>query len=742
MDRGEHGVGQLLRRRRGRGGHRRVARLELVVGALAVLVAVLVGAGLWRTAATFDRNRRLDETPEQITVEVSRARFAADELLAGEADVDPQEDVLSRLDVALGSCRWGIDAALDDASQTALVEVCEGIGNLRVAVAESLEEAAAEGLSEAELDELEERVEPRFAPVMADAEEADEAVEAAIVASNREIVRLDVAVLVLVVALGGASVIIVGRNRRAVERRTDELEVQTSRLEEAQRLAGVGSYELDLATGEVEWSPELYRLFGLDPDGFRPTYDGVRDRVHPDDVAWAVERFAEAIVPGGTWDFEFRILRPDGEVRWVHGNGRVYPESGPPVRVIGTLQDVTDHRHAMDALRRGMEQQRAAADRQRALDEMKQALLSAVSHHVRTPLTSIRGFASILAERDVGQEQGRDLARRVVANAERLEALLTELMDVDRLGREFVEVRRVPADVGALVREEVEAFGGDRPVRVEAQPVEAEVDPDVVRRILRQFLENADRFSPPGTPVQVGVEHTEDGDVLLRVDDEGPGVPEELHASIFEPFRQGAGVQRHSPGLGVGLAVVARLARLHGGRVWVENRVEGGASFRVMLRGRTGDEDGEASERVRRLLEVGRRHLGMDFAFVSRMTADEARFLHVEGEGASFPGIEPGSSLSADETYCRHMLAGRIPCAVPDTSVVPEARELQITKVAGIGAYVGVPVVLGDGTVFGALCCVAKQPAEDVDDRDVAFLRMLGELVALEVDPRASVSMT
>lgn len=704
------------------------------MGALGVLVAVLVAAGLWYSWSTLDRNRRLDEAPERIALELGRAHFAVDEVLAREPDVDPRSDVVDRVHAALASCRRGARTAFEAESREAFVELCEDVEALRNELVDGVEVAARPGVSEEALERLEDDLDAGFDRVLARAQRTDLVVEAAIDGSDAGVVRLQVVDLVLVVALVVGIVLVVRRGRRGEEERAAELRAQAVRLEEAQRLANVGSYELDPATGESVWSPELYRIHGVDPETFVPTFESVGELVHPDDQEEGTEDIEAAILAGETWDYEYRIVRPDGEVRWIHARGRGEPAgSGEPVRVVGTFQDVTEQRRAMEVVQRGLEQQRAAADRLRALDEMKDALLTAVSHHVRTPLTSIIGFSSILAEHDLDADRRRDLARRMLDKAEELEELLGELIDVDRLGREFTEVQRVRIDVAALVREEVEGFRGDRPVEVAAEPVEAEVDPDALRRILGHLLANADRFSPPGAPVEVGVEAVQGGGVLVRVDDRGPGVPEGLREAIFEPFRQGPGVRSHDPGLGMGLAVVSRLARLHGGRAWVEDREGEGASFRVLLRPEGGEEP-EAPERVRRLLEVGRRHLDMDLAFVSRMTADRELFLYVEGDEA-FPGIEGGGSLPVEETYCRHMLAGDIPHAVPDAGAVPEVRQLRITREAGVGAYVGVPVVLGDGTVYGALCCVSKAPAQGVGEQEVAFLRMLGELVALELDP-------
>jgi signal transduction histidine kinase len=119
-------------------------------------------------------------------------------------------------------------------------------------------------------------------------------------------------------------------------------------------------------------------------------------------------------------------------------------------------------------------------------------------------------------------------------------------------------------------------------VFVDLAQVEIAIDPAKVERIVENLLVNASRHTPPGTPIWVRVDRCDDG-ALLTVADAGPGVPAEQRERIFQPFHRGPGDAGHAPGSGVGLALVARFAGLHGGRAWVEPRAGGGACFRVLL---------------------------------------------------------------------------------------------------------------------------------------------------------------
>jgi signal transduction histidine kinase len=131
-------------------------------------------------------------------------------------------------------------------------------------------------------------------------------------------------------------------------------------------------------------------------------------------------------------------------------------------------------------------------------------------------------------------------------------------------------------------------------VILDIEPVTIAADPRKLERIVENLLANTIRHTPKRTRVWIGTRAT-DGGALITVADEGPGVPSELHEAVFEPFRQGPSPSSHAPGVGVGLALVARFAELHGGRAWVEDREGGGASFRVFLPGRAPSVSGPPS---------------------------------------------------------------------------------------------------------------------------------------------------
>ena len=241
-------------------------------------------------------------------------------------------------------------------------------------------------------------------------------------------------------------------------------------------------------------------------------------------------------------------------------------------------------------LERALATEREAADRLRALDEMKNTFLTAVSHELRTPLTSVLGGALTLEQIGpmVTSEDRQELVEGIAANARKLNRLLSDLLDVDRLSRGVMEPVRSPTDLRVLIDSVVSQSeaSNEHQVAVEAEPLTVDVDAPKVERILDNLLINAARHTPSGTPIWVKAWLEGPDGVVLAVEDAGPGLPEHLRTSVFEPFEHGEQHIEHAPGVGIGLSLVSGFAQLHGGRAWVQERPGGGASFRVLLRKR------------------------------------------------------------------------------------------------------------------------------------------------------------
>lgn len=296
----------------------------------------------------------------------------------------------------------------------------------------------------------------------------------------------------------------------------------------------------------------------------------------------------------------YRLQTRDG--RWVWLEDHRVPEvdeDGRVVAVEGIAFDVSVREETERAREAALGHERAAAQQLRRTVEMQQTFLQAVSHELRTPLTVVLGLAETVHHHAVrlSTDDAATLLGRLVHHTRRLGRLLEDLLDLNRLGQGAARVTPAATDLAAVCRDLVEHLDApEHDVHLAALPDEVNLDAPKVERIVDNLLRNAVRHTPPGTRVELRSRRDGD-DLVLTVEDDGPGVPPELHDRLFEPFVQGPQASAApSPGTGVGLALVARFARLHGGEAWHEPRPGGGTRMHVRLGGAYAplDRDGAA----------------------------------------------------------------------------------------------------------------------------------------------------
>jgi PAS domain S-box-containing protein len=333
-------------------------------------------------------------------------------------------------------------------------------------------------------------------------------------------------------------------------------------------------------------SPKYQELFGYTPEERQARPNLWRELLHPEDrdrVLLAEEQ-ADDEHP---FSEDYRMVARDGRLVWVHDETvPIRDESGDPLFYQGVMYDVTEQKRAERELAQALDMERKAVERLREADDMKNTFLTAVSHDLRTPLSAILGSAITLESADelgISQEDRRQLIRSLARKSRRLTAMVNDLLDMDRLTRGLVQPRRDLMDLGALLGRTVAESDvlEERTVHVQTEPIDAWIDESMVVRIVENLLVNAIKHTPPTSEIWVGARRVDNG-VIVRVDDDGPGVAEDERDRLFEPFERGER-SAPSPGLGVGLSLVARFAEAHGGRAWVEDREGGGASFRVLF---------------------------------------------------------------------------------------------------------------------------------------------------------------
>jgi signal transduction histidine kinase len=223
-----------------------------------------------------------------------------------------------------------------------------------------------------------------------------------------------------------------------------------------------------------------------------------------------------------------------------------------------------------------------------SLNRAKSALVSGVSHEFRTALTGIQGFSELLRDHDMEARQVKELAADINSEARRLGRLIDDLLDLDRMESGGVPMRREPVDLNLLLtsvadRLRRQVSGRQVELRLAEDLPTIDADPDRLTQVFGNLLSNADKYSPPESPIEVASAPMPGG-VRVTVRDQGLGIPPQSLESIFDRYTR---LEREAragvTGTGLGLPIVRQIVGLHGGRAWARNGPDGGAVLTIEL---------------------------------------------------------------------------------------------------------------------------------------------------------------
>ncbi len=370
------------------------------------------------------------------------------------------------------------------------------------------------------------------------------------------------------------------------ERTERELERSEERLRMAQTVARIGTWDTDFAAMDAQWSDSLRDLWGIDRD-VTASFEALLDLVHPDDRRRVDETVKRAQEEGGDFEFEYRVGRPDGEVRWFLCRGRMLLDGpGEQSRMLGVAMEISDRKRA-EAERTKLEQQLRQAQKLQAVGR----LASGVAHDFNNLLQAIRGYGELA---QTALKRGDDVSAEVteiVAVADRAADLTGQLLAFSRkqvLCPSTLDLNDVVGEMRGLLR----MLAGDK-VEVELpkprKDVHVTFDRGQLERVITNLAVNARDAMPGGGRLTLEIEKAElgrhhgfDGPnkefALLAVSDTGRGMDAETAAQIFEPF-----FTTKEEGTGLGLATVHGIVKQSGGSIWVYSELGEGTTFKVYL---------------------------------------------------------------------------------------------------------------------------------------------------------------
>lgn len=341
--------------------------------------------------------------------------------------------------------------------------------------------------------------------------------------------------------------------RKRIEQALRDRQIDLNR---AQSVGQIGSWRLNIETGELHWSDENYRIFGV-PVGTPLTYQSFLAVVHPDDREY-VDRMWTSALSGMPYDIEHRLLVDDA-VKWVRERAELeFDEQGSLLGGFGTTQDITGLKQAEQALIQA--------------DQRKDDFLAMLAHELRNPLTPIRNAAHVLGRLHT-QEPRIQWAQQIIERqVHHLSRLVDDLLDVSRIVRgkvalqmETVKLADVVNEAIDMARPLIDAKRHQLALRLPGQAVHLQGDPVRLAQVLLNLLDNAAKFTGEGGRIEVDAKVV--GPVVeIQVRDNGIGIPADLLPQIFDLFQQGKrGLDRSQGGLGIGLTLVKHLVEMHGG---------------------------------------------------------------------------------------------------------------------------------------------------------------------------------
>jgi light-regulated signal transduction histidine kinase (bacteriophytochrome) len=316
------------------------------------------------------------------------------------------------------------------------------------------------------------------------------------------------------------------------------------------------------------------------------------EHVLPEDRADVDRAFTEATTKQSDWNFECRIRRVDGELRWIRAAGRHERNAeSKPVRMSGIVQDITERKSAEEGIRKlnvELEQRvRARTAELEATNAELEAFAYSVSHDLRAPLRAIAGFSRILVD-DYGpqlDDEGRRVCSVIDDNARNMSQLIDDLLAFSRLGRTQMQPSLI--DMQGMARAVFhEVTTPEQRSRIDFElPTIPQVigDPSLMRQVWANLLGNAVKFSSRRERAAITIRsETKEGEYVFSIGDNGAGFDMQYVNKLFGVFQR-LHSSKQFEGTGVGLALVQRVIRRHGGRVWAQGEPDRGATFHFAL---------------------------------------------------------------------------------------------------------------------------------------------------------------
>ncbi len=385
----------------------------------------------------------------------------------------------------------------------------------------------------------------------------------------------------------GDVIFTVGRDVTATKAHEEALKKQEQQLAEAQSIGHMGHWHWQVGAEQIEWSDEIYNIFGVPKNEFNPSFDNVNAMLYKRDLGRLMQAFQRAIIEKNNYEMEFQITRPSGEARYILCEGKCeMDDEGDVIALFGIMHDITERKiYEHDLYRAKESAERAYAS--------KSQFLANMSHELRTPLNAIIGFSEMMQRQllgPIGTEKYLDYIGGIRESGEHLLDLISDILDMSKIEAGKYELDLEEFNLSKIIHLAVHMMEGralDAQVKIHQELGNPErmiiADRRAFMQILLNLLSNAVKFTDPQGEVTLTVTEREDY-ISIKVKDTGIGIPANKLKCITNPFEQAAShYTREHEGTGLGLAITKDLIELHGGTLHIESAVGVGTIVSVRL---------------------------------------------------------------------------------------------------------------------------------------------------------------
>jgi len=352
-------------------------------------------------------------------------------------------------------------------------------------------------------------------------------------------------------------------------------------LRESQKIAKIGSYDIDLISHELFLTEETFRILGLSPSQKAPNLNEYHNYIHPEDIETVTKNFNDSVSKGKNIDLIYRIKRTDGEVRYVHSIAQpIKNRKNKVTNLIGSLRDITDQKLAEDAIRN-------SEKKLRELNATKDKFFSIIAHDLKSPFQGLLGYSTLLCDEieSLSKDDISQISKGLRETVSKQLDLLKNLLDWARIQTGTLKIEQSVFPLSLTITYVLELLKETASLKKinficdNNKNYLIRADENMIRAVLQNLISNAIKFSHHGSSIMIESECIDDF-IKLSVIDNGIGISSSVLNDLFriDNHHTTTGTANEK-GTGLGLVLCKEMVELNGGKIWAESTEGKGSNF-------------------------------------------------------------------------------------------------------------------------------------------------------------------